>query len=549
MAEEKKIEVKTGALKHIKAILITLITVIVTAPVTWYLPKLLEKKQIEINLQELSLSGGRYVYLIDISNEGRVPVQDVDLLTLVNSNVYSSMFNGSPTTRDPYFQLSKSPFNGKIQINEEESIRTIQYPYSQQINNTQREAVEMLKQTARDLISSKSSIWYKVNITPFYLTVNEKLKASIITDSRIDKNKIKCDPNPEICEISEVDIISREKFERVFGALSVQQGNISNKIFGTGIGISNHMIKGAAIVDAKQKAIKDFYKDIVQKLYGVKVKSHLTQLAKSTNNSENEKVEIENTSTVTLLSEGMIDRSAAIVYHEQSEQMESGEIVYEVRGYYELPEEIKLSDEYVKIDSGFMLPSAPIELEGLKPDWVDNDYRGDDVILSSVGMSDPNMPYAMAKVQAENEALLNMSNTLKVEVSSMIKDYVDTKDDIDNNIVTSVTTQVADNNLRGSRVIAYYKDKNAQVYALAVIPNNVVKWNVGKNMQNLTSSDTVKALWQQFKTQKGHDELAKKAAIKSMNNDRALWEQFKAHKSQDELAKEIGKINQTKKEK
>jgi len=562
MTEEKKGEAKSSALKHIKAILITLVTVIITVPVTWYLPKFLEKKHIEIALQELSLSGGRYVYLIDISNEGRVPVQDVDLLALVNGNVYSSMFKGSPTTRDPYFRLTKSPFNGRVKINEEDSLTTIQYPYSQEKQNTQSEAIEILKQSARNLINSKSSVWYKVNITPFYLTVDEKLKASIITDGRIDESKIKCSPNPEICKISRVDTISREKFERIFGAMGVQQGNISNKIFGSGIGMSNRMIKGAAVVDAKQKAIKDFYTDIVQKLYGVKVKSIMSQYAETSTNSENvKKVKSEYSNTVSLLSEGMIDRSAAIIYHESSEQMESGEILYEVRGYYELPEEIELSDEYAKIDSGFMLPSAPIELEGEQPGWViDEPIDNNNVIISSVGTSDPNTPYAMAKVQAANRALLNMSLTLRVRVSNMIKNYAKptndtTKQQIEK-VVTSVTKQVADNKLIGSRIIAYYKDnKNALVHALAVIPDNVVKWSVDNTVQNIhpnknavSSSNSDATLWQQFKAQKAQDELA--AEIAKLNdskqvqleNEKVLWQQFKAQKTQDELAAEIANM-------
>lgn len=519
MAEKHDKEGKSDILKHIKAIMVTLVTVIFTALLTWYLPKYLEQQQVEISFQEMELSGDRYVYLIGIANKGKVSVQDLDLLALVNGKVYSSMFNGSPTTHDPHFRFTKSPFDGKFQIKDEDLIKTIQYPYSNDDNSDDRNSIELLKQKAQSLISSNSSVWYKLNTMPFYLTVDEQLKAAIITDKRIDNNKIKCNPNPEICNVSNTGTISTETFERIFGVLSVQQGNISNKIFGSGIGLSTIMIKGAATVDAKQKAIRAFYKDIVQKLYGVHIKSETTQFSEFSSKGDIKKVEnVTTTNTVSILSEGMIDRSSAIVYHESSEQLSSGEIVYEIRGYYELPGEVEISDKYFRQNSAIVLPSAPIEYEGVEPEWVRNDHIDDNEIFTSVGISDSGTPYRVAKIVAANRALVNMSLKMTEVITKMIKQYTETTGiavdkDVMDNIVNAVSSTkiLTDNTLIGARIIAYYKDKNDQVHALASIASDAVEWNVKNELHN-------------------HD------------SDRALWEQFKAKKTQDGLAAEIMKM-------
>ena len=520
-------ENKTVMLKYIKPLLISAATVIVTAPIAWYIPKYLEKKQIEINLQELNLSGGRYVYLIDIKNVGKSFIQDVDLFVLVNGQVHSSMFEGGPTTHDPYYRLDKSPFNGKIEINDEDTVRTVSYPFkadSMRAENSNK----LLKNSIRNIIESKSSIWYQLNITPVNLAKNKTLHASVITDSKIDNNQIKCKPNPELCTVRKIENIPNEKFERILSAMSVQQGSVSNKIFGTGIGVSKIMVRGSAIAEAKQKAIRDFYRDIAQKLYGIDVKSMVKQYTETNSDETTSNIY---SSTVTLGSKGVIDRASAVIYHENSSKLKSGEIVYEVKGYYELPQEIGISDKHLNIGADFAFPLVPIELEGNVPDWIENHLLEDEnILMSSIGTSDKDLPFPLAKRIAANRALTQLSQMIRVNVQQMVKQYlgdanVENKQELQENISVSVTKKISDNKLVGSRIIAYYRQDDGVVHALAIIPQYIIESNALEDVKKATG-----------------DQGLGNVIEKSLNHDKSLWEQFKARKRQDELAEEISKM-------
>ena len=91
---------------------------------------------------------------------------------------------------------------------------------------------------------------------------------------------------------------------------------------------------------------------------------------------------------------------------------------------------------------------------------------------------------------------------------------------VEDELVTSVTEQIANNNLIGSYVIAYYKAPDGLVYALAVMPYNIVKWSVNNKVDSRI-----------------------KPPAELMKGDAALWQQFKAQKAYDELAEEIGNMN------
>ena len=516
-----------GMMKYIKPLVISLATIVVTAVITWYVPKFLEKPQLEINLQELELSTGGYLYLIDVRNSGRVSVQDVDLSILSDGEVYSSTFNGSPSSHDPYYRLSKSPFNGEVQINDEDTIKTIQYPYSERQHKDSQEAAAALKQYIRQIIRANSSVWYNVNISPFYLDKGETVKASIMTGQQIDTDKIKCLPNPEICKINKITAISKDRFERIFATLSVQQGGMSNKIFANGIGLSSHMIRGSAIAEARQKAIHDFYKDIVQKIYGVDVKASYT--SRSQTAAGNDKA-FGYSTNVSLSTQGVIDRSAAIIYSERSEKLESGEIVYEVKGYYEIPGNIQTTDDSLKLDASFVLSSSPVELEGERPVWLDENYQFENsIVVSAVGVSDANMPYSLAKQLAKNRAISKLSSALHVEVKSLIKTYIASEsinatESVETKVVDSMIKTVADNNLKGTHVIAFYRSADDLVYALAVMPGNLIKWATQEKVRNIIASQP--------------DSMTD-CKIKSSHNKDSLWRQFISDQAKGELAKEL----------
>ena len=150
------------------------------------------------------------------------------------------------------------------------------------------------------------------------------------------------------------------------------------------------------------------------------------------------------------------------------------------------------------------------------PGWVcDEPVPGIDV--SAVGSADKSgAGNDFMKQQAAASARVQLAQNMKVQVTNMIKQYAETsgvgESETVDKVNTSVTKQITDETLMGSRI---YKSRRSPAGTLYVL--------VGIDTKNFVS-----------KTQ----DMLKT----SMNNDKALWQQFKASKSQDELAADIAKI-------
>jgi uncharacterized protein YeaO (DUF488 family) len=105
---------------------------------------------------------------------------------------------------------------------------------------------------------------------------------------------------------------------------------------------------------------------------------------------------------------------------------------------------------------------------------------------------------------------------MQVQVRNMIKQYAETTGAADSETVdkvnTSVTKQITNENLVGTKILKTRTSPKGTLYVL-----------IGMDEKNVMAS-------------------AQKALRTSMNNDEALWQQFKAQKGQDELAAEISKM-------
>jgi hypothetical protein len=104
---------------------------------------------------------------------------------------------------------------------------------------------------------------------------------------------------------------------------------------------------------------------------------------------------------------------------------------------------------------------------------------------------------------------------MKVQVQNMIKQYAETtgagsKETVDR-VNTSVTKQITDQTLQGTKI-----------FRSIVAPDGTMFVLVGLD-------------------EAGAQKLTETAVKTSMNNDQAAWQQFKAQKGQDELAAEIAK--------
>jgi hypothetical protein len=122
---------------------------------------------------------------------------------------------------------------------------------------------------------------------------------------------------------------------------------------------------------------------------------------------------------------------------------------------------------------------------------------------------------AFMKQMAATDARVQLAQNVKVQVQNMIKQYVETtgaasKETVDR-VNTSVTKQITDQSLSGTKIFRSITGPDGTLYVL-----------VGLD---------------EAQTQK----LTEAAVKTSMGNDQAAWQQFRAQKGQDELAADIAK--------
>lgn len=119
------------------------------------------------------------------------------------------------------------------------------------------------------------------------------------------------------------------------------------------------------------------------------------------------------------------------------------------------------------------------------------------------------------KQMAATDARVQLAQNMKIQVQNMIKQYAETTgagsaETVDR-VNTSVTKQITDQTLQGTKVIRSITAPDGTMFVLVGLDEAAA--------QKLTES----------------------AVKTSMNNDRAAWQQFKAQKGQDELAADIAK--------
>ena len=161
----------------------------------------------------------------------------------------------------------------------------------------------------------------------------------------------------------------------------------------------------------------------------------------------------------------------------------------------------------IALDCGFPDdPTVPA------PGWVcDQPVEG--IEVSAVGIAEKSgVGIGFDKNMADTDARVQMAQALKVHVQNLVKQFAEKtgvgKGTIDK-VNSSVTNQVTDQTLKGTK-------RQRSI----VSPGGVIYVLIGMN-EALAAKAT--------------EEIVRS----SMNNDEALWQQFKAQKGQDELAAAI----------
>lgn len=146
------------------------------------------------------------------------------------------------------------------------------------------------------------------------------------------------------------------------------------------------------------------------------------------------------------------------------------------------------------------------------PGWVcDEPVAGMVTAVGSAHKSDAG--FGFMKQMAATEARVQLAQMIRVQVQNMIKRYAETtgsasKETVDR-VNTSVTKQITDETLQGTKILKSTTAPDGAVYVL-----------VGIDEEEAT--------------------ILKTTSIKtSMKNDEAAWQRFQAGKAQDELADAI----------
>jgi len=173
------------------------------------------------------------------------------------------------------------------------------------------------------------------------------------------------------------------------------------------------------------------------------------------------------------------------------------------------------SDEVKQAAPDCVFPDAP---SAAAPGWV-CDEPVDGVAVSAVGVAEKSAAgHSFMKNMAATDARVQLAQSMKVHVQNMVKQYAETTGAADTETVdkvnTSVTKQITDETLVGTKIYKTRTSPNGSLYVLL---------GMDPSMAATATENALKT---------------------SMNNDRALWQQFKAQKGQDELAASIANMKQ-----
>lgn len=170
-------------------------------------------------------------------------------------------------------------------------------------------------------------------------------------------------------------------------------------------------------------------------------------------------------------------------------------------------------DDALKEAAECVFPDAPDESA---PGWV-CDLPVEGLAVSAVGVAEKSAAgHSFMKNMAATDARVQLAQRMKVQVQNMVKQYAETTGAADAETVdkvnTSVTKQITDQTLLGTRIYKTRTSPNGTLYVLLGMDENAVAEATQNALKTSMGRDS--ALWQQFKAQKGQDELA--AAISEM---------------------------------
>ena len=171
------------------------------------------------------------------------------------------------------------------------------------------------------------------------------------------------------------------------------------------------------------------------------------------------------------------------------------------------------SDDVKQDEPDCVFPDAPT---AAAPGWV-CDEPVDGIEVSAVGVAEKSAAgHSFMKNMAATDARVQLAQSMKVHVQNMVKQYAETTGAADTETVdkvnTSVTKQITDETLVGTKIYKTRTSPNGALYVLLGLDSSMAATATQNALKTSMGNDS--ALWQQFKAEKGQDELA--AAIANM---------------------------------
>ena len=163
--------------------------------------------------------------------------------------------------------------------------------------------------------------------------------------------------------------------------------------------------------------------------------------------------------------------------------------------------------------AGCTFPDAPATPA---PAWICDEPVADIAVTAVGSAAHSKAGFDFMKQMAAASARVQLAQQMRVQVRNMIKQYAETTGAADSETVDKVNTSV-------SKLITKEELTGSKVYKTRTSPNGTLYVLVGLDPENAI-------------------EVTKAALKTSMNNDQALWQQFKAQKGQDELAADIANL-------
>ena len=158
-----------------------------------------------------------------------------------------------------------------------------------------------------------------------------------------------------------------------------------------------------------------------------------------------------------------------------------------------------------------VFPDAP---NSEAPGWVcDEPVAG--IAVSAVGTAAKSAAgHSFMKNMASTDARVQLAQAMKVHVQNMVKQYAETTGGTDSETVdrvnSSVTKQITDETLVGTKIFKTHTSPNGMLYVLLGLDATMAA-QATENAVN-SSLKNENALWQQFKAKSGQSELAEAIA-------------------------------------